>query len=375
MRIRGSRSSPVVARFIFGTTAEWIKIEPVVERMRRLQISVEVYCANQQGEEIREFLAKEEFQNVPGTEERPSLVSPWQVPRWFLGALTSLVRLPRVTSSRVVWFVHGDTMTALLGAIAASLRREHLAHIEAGLRSSSFRSPFPEELIRRLIGRCANTHFAPSEPAAKNLRYWVRRRNFEVIVTHGNTVLDALHTTTERVEHGRPPSVVALLHRSEFLARAELVRSTMSALASYSAEEGCVINVVVDALASERFRALGLISPGQPDGILNAEGAAEGLRFYPKMPHQDFLKMLLDAEVVVTDSGGVQEETAAFGIPCFIFRDRTERSDGLGKTALLVGLDPARLTAALREPREVGEHVLPPESPSNVIVQWMQEQL
>ena len=196
-----------------------------------------------------------------------------------------------------------------------------------------------------------------------------------MIVTHGNTVLDALHATTETVKHGGPPSVVALLHRSEFLARAELVRSTMSALASYSAEEGYVINVVVDALASERLRALGLISPGQSDGVLKGEGAAEGLRFYPKMPHQNFLKMLLDAEVVVTDSGGVQEETAALGIPCFIFRNRTERSDGLGKTAFLVGLDPARLTAALREPREVGEHVMPPASPSNVIVQWMQEKL
>lgn len=196
-----------------------------------------------------------------------------------------------------------------------------------------------------------------------------------MIVTHGNTVLDALHATTEKAGYGGSPPVVALLHRSEFLARADLVRSTMSALASYSAEEEYVINVVVDALASERLRALGLISSGQSDGILKGAGAAEGLRFYPKMPHQEFLKMLLGAEVVVTDSGGVQEETAAFGIPCLIFRDRTERSDGLGKTANLVGLDPARLSALLREPREVGEHVMPPESPSDAIIQWMQGQL
>lgn len=371
----GLGPSPVVARFVFGTTAEWIKIKPVVERMRRLQISVEVFCANQQGEEIREFLAKEDFQNVPGTDNRPSLVSPWHVPRWFLSALISLVRLPRATSSRVVWFVHGDTMTALLGTIAASLRREHLAHIEAGLRSSSLRSPFPEELIRRFIGRCAITHFAPSEPAAQNLRYRVRRRKFEVIVTHGNTVLDALHTTTERAGQAETPSVVALLHRSEFLARADLVRSTMSTLASYAAEEGCAIGVVVDALALERLRVLGLISSGQSDGILKGEGAAERLRFYPKMPHQDFVKMLLGAEVVITDSGGVQEETAALGIPCLIFRDRTERSDGLRRSANLVGLNPARLSEALRAPREVGERMSPSESPSDVIIQWIREQL
>lgn len=375
MNHSGSESPPVVARFVFGTTAEWIKINPVVERMRRLQISVEVYCANQQGEEIREFFAKEEFKNVAGTENRQSLVSPWQVPRWFSRALISLLQLPRASRSRVVWFVHGDTMTAFLGTVAALIRREHLAHIEAGLRSSSFRSPFPEELIRRFIGRSADTHFAPSQGAADNVQYRFGRKKSEVIVTDGNTVIDALHNTTEQADRDELFSVVVLLHRSEFLARPEVVRSTMSTLTSYSAENGCVVGVIADALALDRFRTLGLISREKSDGTLNGEGVAAGLIFRPKLPHQEFLRTLQGAEVVVTDSGGVQEETAALGIPCLIFRDRTERSDGLGRGAKLLGMNPNRLAEALREPREFGERVMPSDSPSDVIVRWMRAQL
>ena len=365
----------VVARFVFGTTAEWIKIKPVVERMRRSQIPVEVYCANQQGEEIREFLVIDEFDQIVGTENMPSLVSPWQIPRWFSIALVSLLRLPRDGPSRVVWFVHGDTMTALLGTLAAWMRCEHLAHIEAGLRSSSLRSPFPEELIRRLIGRCANTHFAPSERDAANLRKWIRRKKFEVVVTHGNTVVDSLHDTSREGDGGGAFPVIVLLHRSEFLARSDLVRSTMAALASYSAEEEVAIAVIVDALALKRLRILDLVSQRETDGILRGKGAASGLVFQPKMAHARFLKSLQSAEIVVTDSGGVQEETAALGIPCLIFRDRTERADGLGGGATLVGVNPARLSVLLREPRSVCKPMVPPDSPSDVIVRWLRDQL
>lgn len=343
--------------------------------MREAQIPVRVYCSNQQGDEIREFIPSENFSNLPGTENRHSLVSPREVPKWFATAFVALLRLPRSPKTRLFWFVHGDTMTALLGTVAASIRREHVAHIEAGLRSASFTSPFPEELIRRLIGRCANTHFAPSRIAEKNLRYLIRRRKYEVIVTNGNTVVDALPTAvSDEVDRVGPMSVIVVLHRSEFLARADLVRSTFLVLGSYATAKGRTVGVIADALALQRFRGMGLVSHVGSDVLQYGEGSAAGVTFFPKMRHTAFLEALRGADVVVTDSGGVQEETAALGIPCLIFRDRTERVDGLGDGAELVGMDPRRLSEALRKERERRTPRMRTESPSDVIVKWMTEQ-
>jgi len=367
--------APSIARFVFGTTAEWIKIQPVIECMQQAGIKTEVLCTHQQDDEIREILSHESFSSLNGMRGRGSLVSILQVPRWFSRSLFELLRTRQVADRTVIWFVHGDTMTAFVATIAAKLRREHLAHIEAGLRSGSIRSPFPEELIRRCIGRLANTHFSPQSNDAQNVPKFPPRRNFEVVVTHGNTVIDALNRDSSGHVDGTDPFVLALLHRAEFLARHELVLETMAVLAAYSHERRVDVRVITDALASERFESLGLLSAFDEWGIAEGSGPARGLTFLRKMPHRDFAKLLRDAHLVVTDSGGVQEETAALGVPCLIFRNRTERNDGLEEGATLLGTDPRNLAIALRGPHKRRPRSDPRQSPSNLIANWMKVQI
>ncbi|WP_242511359.1 UDP-N-acetylglucosamine 2-epimerase [Pengzhenrongella frigida] len=236
-----------------------------------------------------------------------------QIARW---AVRNRRSLRRSLGKHSVVVVHGDTMTSVVGAVLAKFFRLDSAHVEAGLRSGDWRNPFPEELDRRIVGRLATVHYAPNDLAAGHLR---GRRN--VVMTQGNTVVDAVLDGAHEVGAASDdPYGVLLLHRFEFLGNETFVRETLARVLDGSPHR---LVMVVDDLARHALRDA--VTGLPPDKVTIVD----------KMPHSEFSALLAGAAFVVTDSGGVQEETALLGIPALIHRRATERNDGLGANVLL----------------------------------------
>lgn len=243
------------------------------------------------------------------------------VVHWLIGVGKWLWRntrsLRREMPSHTVIVVHGDTMTSVVGAQIARRLGVDCAHIEAGLRSGDWRHPFPEELDRRIVGKLATVHYAPSREATENLK---SRKN--VVFTHGNTVLDAVLDHVEDSTDDDEKFGVVLLHRFEFISNVQLVRKSIETLASCTSFP---LRLLVDAYSARALKeAVAQYGQGK-------------IRVQPKLQHHEFIGLLKRAQFIVTDSGGIQEETALIGVPTLIHRKATERAEGLGENIVLSG--------------------------------------
>ncbi len=219
--------------------------------------------------------------------------------------------------------VHGDTTTAFASALAAFYLHIPVGHVEAGLRTSRYEYPYPEELNRRLITRIAELHFAPTTKAARNLFNEGVRDN--VFVT-GNTVVDALHyvlahhksTSIPELtkQFGGAPLVLVTCHRREVWG--EPLKSLCEALSLFA-----MINPDV-----------AIVWPLHPNPLIinTVKPMLEGtpnITLTDALPYNDFVHLLNIADLVVTDSGGVMEEASVFGVPTLVMRDETERPEAL----------------------------------------------
>ncbi|MDD7930470.1 UDP-N-acetylglucosamine 2-epimerase [Microbacterium thalli] len=317
--------------FIYGTTAEAIKLAPVMRRLDARGMRYQQWVTFQHTDALRKAMPqlglREPDRVIANGWRGKPLKKPvhmlgWMVSVgcWTLKNMRSLRRAPR--SSVVI--VHGDTMTTVLGTIIGRLAGVPVAHVEAGLRSGDWRHPFPEELDRRIVGRLAEVHYAPTAETAANL---AGRRN--VVVTHGNTVKDAVRDGASVSVDAENASAekygLVLLHRFEFISNPSLVRSTLSALNEFSPVD---LRVMVDTYSRDAI-----------ESVIRSM-RLERLTIMPKQEHSIFVETLRRAQLVVTDSGGVQEESAVFGIPTLIHRMATERNEGLGTSAVLSKWDP-----------------------------------
>ena len=348
---------------IYGTTAEAIKLAPVMHRLSAEGIPYQQWVTLQQSNTVLNSI---QHLGLPTPDEiiangvhgRP-LSSTLDTARWLLSisgwVVRNRTRLKSELGKNSIILVHGDTMTSVVGSLIAKLLGCKIAHVEAGLRSGSWRHPFPEELDRRIVGRLADVHYAPSEASVSAL---AGRPN--VIFTHGNTALDALaqRAATTRTSEASPYGLV-LLHRFEFLNNPKLVHSTIATLNS---ESLLPLKIVADDHAKHIIEA-------EVSQLSNPQ-----LTVLDKLSHADFVQLASQAEFVVTDSGGVQEEMAFLGIPTLIHRKATERSDGLGRNIMLSDWSPVVLSDFLqnyqshRRPLQILEM-----SPSDIVVNDLRE--
>lgn len=247
--------------------------------------------------------------------------------------------LVKLAPDRVI--VQGDTTTALAAALAAFHRGIPVAHVEAGLRTYRSTSPWPEEYNRRAIGLIADLHFAPTRAARDNLA--AERLNGEVFVT-GNSGIDALDMVLARLDRDPPlaATVEAMLpprvdERHEVLVTAHRRESF-----------GLPFEAICTALAALAERQdVEILFPLHPNPQLRkaAERALGGkprIRLLPPLPLAAFVRLLQRVRLVLTDSGGVQEEAVTLGKSVLVLREATERPEGIeAGAALRVGTDRA----------------------------------
>jgi UDP-N-acetylglucosamine 2-epimerase (non-hydrolysing) len=329
---------------IFGTRPEAIKLFPVVAALRKVPgLEVRTCVTAQHRGLLDQVLAIAGL--VPDIDL--DLMEPGQT----LDQLTArlLTGLGTVMDAekpdRVI--VQGDTATAMVGALSAYYRKVPVSHVEAGLRSGDIYQPWPEEVNRRIVAPIADQHFAPTETAAAALR----RENIDPATIHvtGNTVIDALLATRSRIQ-AEPQLAAGLDTIAQRFAGKRIVLVTTHRRENFG---GGMADIA---------RALGRIADRDDTAILfpmhpnpNVVAAMDTVlgeranvaRIEP-LDYPHFIRALELCHVVLSDSGGVQEEAPALGKPVLVMRETTERPEGVtAGTAKLVGTDPDRIVSEI----------------------------
>ena len=243
--------------------------------------------------------------------------------------------------------VHGDTLTTMAGTIAAYFRKIPVGHVEAGLRSGDIYQPWPEEVNRRVTGVVADLHFAPTDAAADALK----AENVAPARIHvtGNTVIDALLATQAQL-YARPEIAAGLDDLAARFAGRRIVAVTSHRRENF----GDGMRNIARAIAQIAARPdVAVIFPVHPNpnvrSVMDAELA--GLSYVAMIDPLDyphFVRLLDMCELVLTDSGGVQEEAPSLGKPVLVMRETTERPEGVAAgTARLVGTDPAHIVTEI----------------------------
>lgn len=240
--------------------------------------------------------------------------------------------------------VQGDTTTAAFAGLAAFYTRTPLGHVEAGLRSGDRHNPFPEEMNRRLIGSIADWHFAPTARARAHLL--AEGVHDDAIFVTGNTAIDALqHVLSERRD--ALPTVVDGLRLDDFGGDRHLVLVTCHRRESFGADLASICDALLEIASAHQN--IQLVYPVHPNPQVTAMVHAR-LHGHPRisllrpLDYLSFVAILARARLVLTDSGGVQEEAPALGIPVLVLRKTTERPEAIDAgVAKLIGTDSRRI--------------------------------
>ena len=324
---------------ILGTRPEAIKLSPAILELRRSGSFAVRTCATGQHREMLDQVL-EVFGIVPDRDldiMRPDQ-SPAEAASRMLAAIDPVLESERPD----MVLVQGDTTTTLCGALAAFYRHIPVGHVEAGLRTGDLRQPFPEEMNRVVTGRLAALHFAATEGAAENLR----REGVAgagIYVT-GNTGIDAVLHVKAALESGAltggelPPVdpaaklIVATAHRRESFGGG--LDRICRALAELAARND--VRVVLPVHPNPRVRGpVERWLAGSPHVHLTAP-----------MDYVSFVDLMRRAYLIVTDSGGIQEEAPSLGKPVLVVREKTERPEAVrAGTVKLVGTDFDRIVA------------------------------
>ncbi len=325
----------------FGTRPEAIKMAPVVLELRRRGTLRVITCLTGQHREMLDQVI--DAFSIPVDHDLRIMRE-----RQSLGHITSAVLsgidplLDAAEPDLVI--VHGDTTTTFAAALAAYYRMIPVAHVEAGLRTDTIYSPYPEEMNRRLADRLAVIHYAPTGAARDALLR--EGADPDGILVTGNTVIDALLATASAA---RPPwerriasvldrpghKVLVTVHRRESWGMPmERVALAIKQVSEQLPETTFIFPIHLNPLVRKTFR-----------GILEE---VPQVVFTEPLPYRPFVHLMKAVDIVITDSGGIQEEAPTLGKPVLVMRDTTERPEGIeAGTALLVGTDSETITREL----------------------------
>lgn len=331
---------------VFGTRPEAIKMAPVVHELEKRSGVESIVCVTAQHREMLDQVL--DFFKI-----KPDYDLDVMSKNQTLAGITSkvLLGLQDVFEKEKpdLVLVHGDTTTTFSGALAAYYSQCRVGHVEAGLRTYNIYSPFPEEMNRLLVGDIADIHFAPTEHARNNLlKEGVSDQSIHVT---GNTSVDALgYTYNEAYSHsildwvGDSKFILLTIHRRENLGKPlrsvmESVKAFLEKNKDYKVVYPIHLNPIIRKVAGE---------------ILDE---CENIKIVDPLGVYDFHNILSRAHLVLTDSGGIQEEAPHFGVPTFVLRDTTERPEAVeAGTAAVIGLNSEKILDTLEKIKNTKEY-------------------
>jgi UDP-N-acetylglucosamine 2-epimerase (non-hydrolysing) len=326
--------------FILGTRPEAIKLAPVIRRLREqpqefeTRVIVTAQHRDLLDQALQAFAISPDYDLDIMRPDQSLLESTSQI----MGALERLF----LKEDPDLLLVQGDTTTTLCGALSGFYNRIPVGHVEAGLRSGDLAQPFPEEMNRILVGRLATLHFASTPGAADNLL--CEGVDAKHIFVTGNTGIDALLETRNALASGQ----LNVEHLPDIDPRKKLIVVTAHRRESF--EGG--LEGICRALSTLALRDdVEIVFPVHPNphvrNIVNRSlRGSTGIRLIEPLPYPAFVNLISRAYVLLTDSGGIQEEGPSLGKPVLVMRQSTERSEAIvAGTARLTGTDPDRIVA------------------------------
>ena len=327
---------------LFGTRPEAIKLAPVVHQLKNKEFETVVVSSGQHRDLLAPFLQIFGLEIDFNLEVMTENQTPNQV---FAKTLTALDAILEAEKPDLI-LVQGDTTTTLAGAMAGFQRKIPIGHVEAGLRSGNLQSPFPEEMNRRLVSQIARFHFAATAQNRDNLLG--ENVSPEQIFVTGNTIVDALHFILENLNPSR--KIKKLIAETKNLKRILLTTHRRESFGLAMSGNLRVLRRFV-----EKHEDVCLIFPVHPNP--NVRGATERIlngceRVFLLEPldYFDFVYLMQNSWLIVSDSGGVQEEAPSLGKPVLILRENTERMEAVqAGAAKLVGGSAKTLAKMLEE--------------------------
>lgn len=314
---------------IFGTRPEAIKMAPLVKELESREEIESIVCVTAQHRQMLDQVLK--VFNIKPDYDLNIMKKGQTLVDITTKALESIDRVIKEVKPHIV-LVHGDTTTTLAGSIAAFYNKVKVGHVEAGLRTYDKYSPYPEEVNRQITGIISDIHFAPTEVAKQNLIK--EGKSSESIYVTGNTAIDALKTTIQdKYNHkvieslGSDKMILLTAHRREnigenmsnmFMAIKRIIDEFKDVQVVYPIH----LNPLVRETANEIF------------------GNNDRVKLIEPLEVFDFHNFLNKAYIIMTDSGGIQEEAPSLGKPVLVLRDTTERPEGIeAGTLKLVGVE------------------------------------
>jgi len=353
-----TQATPTKILVVFGTRPEAIKMAPVVHALQTTGSIETIVCVTAQHRQMLD-------QVLELFEIRPQIDLDIMKPSQDLADVTSRVLLGlRDTLATIkpdAVLVHGDTSTALASAMAAFYAGVDVGHVEAGLRTHDMQAPFPEEFNRQVISKIARWHFAPTHKSQSNLlAEGIDPSNIWVT---GNTVIDALLWTLQRSEGAREncratPFLDSLLafdwRHQPFLLMTGHRRENFG--------DGFIRICEAVKLLALRYPTMQIVypvhlNPNVQQPVMSLLGGLANVHLIAPLDYEPFALLLKHCYLVLTDSGGIQEEAPSLGKPVLVMRDATERPEAVqAGTVKLVGTDIDRIVSAVSDLIDKPEH-------------------
>ena len=359
--------------FFIGTTAEFIKLVPVIKQLKERNIDFKIITSGQTKiffKEMREYLGSVEV--YVAFSEKGEISSVFRFLFWgmktFFRCLFSLRKeFKSLDKANSYFIVHGDTVSSLMGAIVASIYGLKVVHIEAGLRSFHFFEPFPEEFCRCAVSYLSNIHFCSNEWSVNNLQ---GRKGIK-INTIQNTSIESFWTALqakENLQHTKKLKdyFVLVVHRQEHVIFGRKSTKRILEFIFTHAPRNLNCMLIMNAITLRFLKSIGLDSDLQK---------RKGIILIPRLPYVDFIKLLDSAECILTDGGSTQEEAYYLGKPCLLLRNHTERIEGLDENVVLGKGDKRVIKDFLNDyKRYKKDKIYFKKAPSEIIVDYLVKQ-
>lgn len=335
-----------VILFVFGTRPEAIKMAPIIKEFQKSSDLFDTkICVTAQHRQMLDQVL-DFFKITPDFDL--NIMKPNQTLTEITSNILIGVKSVLEKTNPEFVFVHGDTTTTFASSLAAFYHGSKVCHVEAGLRTGNKKSPYPEEINRALTGRLTDIHFAPTNQARLNLLN--ENITDEDIYVTGNSVIDALLMSIDRLEETTNPIIERLRSLFDFQRDIVLITGHRRENFGEGFKEICkALSVLAKEFPHAQFVYPVHLNPNVAVPVKQLLSDIENIFLIEPLDYEPFIWLMNKSKIILTDSGGIQEEAPSLGKPVLVMRDTTERPEAVDAgTVILVGTNSDKIISESR---------------------------